>query len=185
MAKPLPLMLLPPLIFAGFVGLAAVGMLTGDDELEAARVGQIAPAMTAEALPGYEGVVPADFARGEVTRVNFWASWCPPCRAEHPRLLEMAAEGVPIIGVNFRDKAAAASAYLEETGNPFVAVPFDPEGRSAFDWGVTAPPETFILDAEGEVLFRFIGPLVGSDFEQRFLPEFQKAVAAEAERLSN
>lgn len=183
MARFSPLMLAPPLIFAGFVALAAVGMLRGDDELEAARVGQIAPATTEVALEGFGGVTAADFARGEVTLVNFWASWCPPCRAEHPRLLELQAQGVPIIGVNFRDADTAARNYLIEAGNPFVAVPFDPEGRSAFDWGVSAPPETFILDGEGRVLYRFIGPLVGSDFEQRFLPEFQKAVAAEAAGL--
>lgn len=172
-----PLMLLPPVIFAGFVLLALVGMYGKDDTLEATRVGQIAPAMTEESLPGYAGVTAADFARGEVTLVNFWASWCPPCRAEHPKLLELAAKGVPIIGVNFNDREAAARAYLEEADNPFVGVPFDPQGRSAFDWGVSAPPETFILDGEGRVLYRFIGPLVGSDFEQRFLPEFEKAKA--------
>lgn len=175
-----PLMLVPPLVFAGFVGLAAWGMLTGDDELEAARVGQVAPAMTEEALPGFPGVTADDFARGEVTLVNFWASWCPPCRAEHPKLLELEAAGVPIIGVNFRDTDAKAAAYLAEADNPFVAVPFDPAGRSAFDWGVTAPPETFILDGDGQILYRFIGPLVGSDFEQRFLPEFEKARAAQS-----
>jgi cytochrome c biogenesis protein CcmG/thiol:disulfide interchange protein DsbE len=99
--------------------------------------------------------------------------------------LELAGQGVPIIGVNFRDKAAAATGYLNDDGNPFVAVPFDPEGRSAFDWGVTAPPETFILDGAGRVLYRFTGPLVGSDFQQRFVTEFVKAQVAEAARQSN
>ncbi len=179
MAKISPMMIAPPLIFAGFVALAAVGMLTGDDELEAARVGQVAPPMVAASVTGFPRANAEDFARGEITLVNFWASWCPPCRAEHPRLLELEAQGVPIIGVNFRDKESAAAAYLEEADNPFVAVPYDPDGRAAFDWGVTAPPETFILDGEGKVLYRFIGPLVGSDFEQRFLPEFEKAKASQ------
>ncbi len=170
-----PLMVLPPLVFAGFVVMAGVGMFTTDDALETARLGQVAPPMTEVALTGYDGATQEDFARGEVTLVNFWASWCPPCRAEHPQLLELEAQGVPIIGVNFRDQASDAAGYLADADNPFVAVPFDPEGRSAFDWGVTAPPETFILDGDGRIVYRFIGPMVGSDFEQRFLPEFEKA----------
>ncbi|MEO1365520.1 MAG: DsbE family thiol:disulfide interchange protein, partial [Pseudomonadota bacterium] len=91
--------------------------------------------------------------------------------------LEMAAEGIPIIGVNFRDTEGPASSYLDDDGNPFVAIAFDPAARSAIDWGVTAPPETFILDGDGTVLFRFQGPLVGSDYEQRFLPELEKALS--------
>jgi len=110
--------------------------------------------------------------------VNFWATWCPPCRAEHPTLKALAAEGVPIIGVNILDDDAKAAAYLAEEGNPFKAVGVDPRGRYRIDWGVTAPPETFILDGEGRVLYRFAGPLVGADYENRFLPELRKAQAA-------
>ena len=170
------LMIAPPAIFAAFAGLAAVGLFRGDTTaLPSTRIGQPAPPVTETVLEGYPGVTAGDLARGEVTLVNFWASWCPPCRAEHPKLLEMAAEGIPIIGINFRDKQGAAKGYLDDDGSPFVGVAFDPEGRTAIDWGVTAPPETFILDAEGTVLFRFQGPLVGSDYRQRFLPEFEKA----------
>lgn len=183
MARLSPMMIAPPLIFAGFVALAGIGMFTTDStELRSTRVGQPAPPVTEEALPGFQPVTAEVLATGEVTLVNFWASWCPPCRAEHPRLLEMAAEGTPIIGVNFRDAEGPATAYLTDDGNPFLAVAFDPKGRTAIDWGVTAPPETFILDAEGTVLFRFAGPLVGSDYEQRFLPELERAL--EANRLT-
>ncbi|MEM9578320.1 MAG: DsbE family thiol:disulfide interchange protein [Pseudomonadota bacterium] len=179
MAKISPLMIAPPLIFAGFVALAAVGMFRGNpNELRSALIGQQAPAITEQGLEGFDAVTPDDLVRGEVTLVNFWASWCPPCHAEHPKLLEMAAEGMPIIGVNFKDQAGPAGAYLREDGNPFEAVAFDPQGRTAIDWGVTAPPETFILDAEGVILYRFAGPLVGSDYEQRFVPELEKAQAA-------
>lgn len=178
MAK--PLMLVPVGIFAAFVALAAVGMWRDNpNELPSTRVGQPAPPLTAETLADYPGVGEGDLARGEVTLVNFWASWCPPCRAEHPRLLQMAEEGMPIIGVNFRDTAGPAATYLQNDGNPFVAVAFDAAARSAIDWGVTAPPETFILDADGTVLFRFVGPLVGSDYEQRFLPALEAALAGQ------
>ena len=87
----------------------------------------------------------------------------------------MAGAGMPIIGVNFKDDAGNAAAYLAKDGNPFRAVAYDPAGRTAIDWGVTAPPETFILDAKGTVLFRFAGPLVGSDYAQRFVPALQQA----------
>ena len=181
MARVSPLMLAPPLIFAGFVVMFAIGMFRDNpNELPSTRVGGPAPPLTEETLASYPGVKPGDLARGEVTLVNFWASWCPPCRAEHPKLLEMAADGIPIIGVNFRDSEGPATGYLEKAGNPFVAMAFDPKARSAIDWGVTAPPETFILDGDGTVLFRYVGPLVGSDYEQRFLPEFEGALAREA-----
>lgn len=177
MAKVSPLMIAPPLIFAAFVALAAVGMFREDPEgLPSTLVGQPAPGIPEAELEGFPPATPEMLASGEVTLVNFWASWCPPCRAEHPKLLEMAADGVSIVGINFKDTAANASKYLIEDGNPFAGVSFDPQGRTAIDWGVTAPPETFILDGDGKVLFRFAGPLIGSDYEQRFLPAFRAAM---------
>lgn len=180
MAK-LPLLMLVPIgVFSGFVALAAVGMFRDNpSELPSTRVGGPAPDLTQATLGDYPGVTPDMLASGEVTLVNFWASWCPPCRAEHPKLLEMAADGLPIIGVNFRDKEAPALQYLSDDGNPFAAVAFDPAGRSAIEWGVTAPPETFIIAADGTVLFRYIGPLVGSDYEQRFVPALEQALASQ------
>ncbi|MFK7869989.1 MAG: DsbE family thiol:disulfide interchange protein [Roseobacter sp.] len=175
-----PLMLAPPLLFAGFVALAGIGMFTTDSsELRSTRVGQVAPAITDTALSGYAPVTAETLATGEVILVNFWASWCPPCRLEHPNLLKLADEGMNIVGVNFKDAEGAATGYLRDDGNPFSAVAFDPAGRSAIDWGVTAPPETFILGPDGTVLYRFAGPLVGADYENRFLPELEKARASQ------
>ncbi|HSG57049.1 MAG TPA: DsbE family thiol:disulfide interchange protein [Paracoccaceae bacterium] len=178
MAKLSPLMIAPPVIFAALAALFYTGMFRDDPNgLPSTRVGQAAPAITAETLGSYPGVTPDMLTSGEVTLVNFWASWCPPCRAEHPKLLEMAADGMKIIGVNFKDQARSAESYLSDEENPFLAVAFDPQGRTAIEWGVTAPPETFILDGDGVVLFRFAGPLVGSDYEQRFLPALEAALA--------
>ena len=178
MAKISPLMILPPAIFAAFAVLAGFGMFRPDkDVLPSTRVGQPAPAITEAPLGSFPAVGPEALATGQVTLVNFWASWCPPCRAEHPKLLELEAQGVRIIGVNFKDSESAARGYLEESDNPFAAVAFDPLGRTAIDWGVTAPPETFIVDGDGTVLFRFAGPLVGTDYEKRFLPQLERALA--------
>lgn len=177
MAKISPLMVAPPAIFIALASLFYVGMFReGKDELASVFIGKPAPQIeTAAQLPCFDPVVQSDLANGNVTLVNFWASWCPPCRAEHPKLLELAKDHT-IIGVNFKDTARASTSYLNDNGNPFKGVAFDPKGRTAIDWGVTAPPETFILDGDGMVLYRFAGPLIGSDFEQRFLPQLNKAL---------
>ena len=172
------LMFLPPVIFAALAVTFYIGMSrTNPDDLPSTRIGQIAPALLAAPLAEFPLLTAADLSSGKITLVNFWASWCPPCRAEHPVLKQMAADGIRVVGVNFKDTADDASAYLAKDGNPFLALAFDPKGRSAIDWGVTAPPETFIIDGDGKVLFRFVGPLVGSYYEQAFLPALQAALA--------
>jgi cytochrome c biogenesis protein CcmG, thiol:disulfide interchange protein DsbE len=169
------LMILPPVLFAALALAFWMGMQRDTDDLPSTFIGAQAPAVTSGVLPGVPGLTDADLRTGEVTVVNFWASWCPPCRAEHPVLMQMAADGLRVAGVNIKDDADRATAYLAEGGNPFFGMAFDPKGRMAIDWGVTAPPETFILGGDGTVLFRFQGPLVGSDYEQRFLPALAAA----------
>lgn len=178
MARISPLMIAPPVIFVALAGLFYFGMLREDpDALPSVFIGQPAPPLPQAELPGRAPLTDADLRSGEVTIVNFWASWCPPCRAEHPRLHALADEGLRVAGVNFKDDAGQANSYLDNSGDPFLGVAFDPKGRSAIDWGVTAPPETFIVDGDGTILFKFVGPLVGSDYEQRFRPELDKALA--------
>ncbi len=176
MARIPVLMVLPPLVFAGLAGLFFAGMFRDNaGEIPSTIVGQAAPSVPVEAVPGTQQITMEDLAAGEITIVNFWASWCPPCRAEHPTLLALQEQGYRVAGLNFRDAADDAAKYLEDDGNPFFATGFDPRARTAIDWGVTAPPETFIIGPDGTVLNRFIGPLVGSDYEQRFLPMLKEA----------
>lgn len=178
MARVSPLILLPPVIFAALAGLFAFGLYRANpDELPSAFIGLPAPPLPAEGLEGRPVLTDADLRDGQVTIVNYWASWCPPCRAEHPVLMDLAAQGYRVAGVNFRDEAPKALQYLTANGDPFFASAFDPSGRTSIDWGVTAPPETFLIGPDGTVLFRYVGPLVGSDYEQRFLPELAKATA--------
>lgn len=177
MAKISPLMIAPPVVFACLVGLFYIGMQRNDpDALPSVFIGQPAPPVPEKGLEGRTQLTDADLRSGEVTIVNFWASWCPPCRAEHPTLKELTAEGLAVAGINFNDKETQAQRYLNDDGDPFFALGFDPNGRSSIDWGVTAPPETFIVDGDGTVLFRYAGPLIGSDYEQRFRPALDKAL---------
>lgn len=180
MAKIPPLMLAPPLLFIAIAVMFAIGMTRDDPEdLPSVFIGQQAPAVTGEALPGVPQLTDDDLRTGQVTIVNFWASWCPPCRAEHPNLLELQAQGYRIAGLNFADTQDQAATYLAEDGNPFFATGFDPRRRTSINWGVTAPPETFIIAGDGTVLYRFTGPLVGDDLVQRFMPELEKALAGD------
>jgi len=102
--------------------------------------------------------------------VNFWASWCAPCRAEHPLLTELARDGVPIIGVNYKDEGTDARAFLDELGNPYVAVGVDDSGRTGIEWGLYGVPETFVIDDEGTVLLRHAGPLTRQVYDRHFAP---------------
>lgn len=179
MAKVSLLVIVPPAIFAAMAGLFFAGMMRDNpDELPSAFIGQVAPALPEAGLPGTAALTRADLESGEVTVVNFWASWCPPCRAEHPTLHALTEEGIRVAGINFRDDPDNALSYLGDEGDPFFATGFDPRGRTSIDWGVTAPPETFIVDGDGTVLFRFTGPLIGSDYEQRFRPALEAAMGA-------
>jgi cytochrome c biogenesis protein CcmG, thiol:disulfide interchange protein DsbE len=174
------LMILPPLLFVGLIAVFYVGMnRTNPGELPSVFLDRPAPEVPATGLSDVAQLTSADLRTGKVTVVNFWATWCPPCRAEHPVLKQMAADGVRVAGINIMDDDAKATAYLAAEGSPFFALATDPQGRNRVNWGVTAPPETFIIRGDGTVAFKFIGPLVGSDYEQRFVPALQAALAAE------
>ncbi|MAQ85164.1 DsbE family thiol:disulfide interchange protein [Psychromarinibacter halotolerans] len=170
-----PLILLPPVLFAGLAALFLLGMNRDDpDALPSSIEGQAAPTLTVtplEPLPGFDADT---LAMPGVKLVNYWASWCAPCRVEHPNLEALAAEGVPIYGINYKDDPAKALGFLEELGNPYAGVMAD-GGRTALDWGVYGVPETFVLDGDGNVVLRFAGPVTQRVIEERIRPAMERA----------
>ncbi len=171
-----PLMFAPPALFLGFAIFAGISMFREDpDGLPSARQGQVVPEMTVTALGDKSAFVAEDLKGGGVKLVNFWASWCAPCRAEHPNFTALAAEGVPIYGVNYRDRPADALGFLEELGDPYVAIAADEQGRTGLDWGLYGVPETYVVDDDGRIVLRFAGPIT-----QRVLQETIRPAMAQA-----
>ncbi|MFY0596125.1 MAG: DsbE family thiol:disulfide interchange protein [Cognatishimia sp.] len=171
MAKVSPLMIAPPAIFAGLAALFFFGMQRDNpDELPSAMVGREAPAVEVTELGFLAPFTDADLRNGELTLVNFWASWCAPCRAEHPTLMQLQDEGIKIMGVNYKDNAQNGAAFLEELGDPFAKGGADTNGKMALNWGVYGVPETYLVDGDGKILLRIAGPLVQRELEKRLRP---------------
>lgn len=172
-----PLVLLPPLLFAAFAAVAFFGLKRENaSELPSALVGRTAPAFDRTiALRDDPPPTSADLTEPGVKLVNFWASWCAPCRVEHPVLQDLAADGVPIIGVNYKDDPEKALGFLDELGDPFVSIGADPEGRTGLDWGLYGVPETFVIDGDGTVLLRHPGPITRDVLDRRILPAIDAA----------
>lgn len=178
------LVLTPVAIFAGLAVLFAFALGKGDpSKLPSALIGKPAPALAlaavpglfaaGQALPGFSG---NELASGKVTVVNFWASWCTPCVEEHPHLLALAkSTGVAIYGVNHKDQPANAARFIERYGNPYAAVGADPNGRVAIEWGVYGMPETFVIDGQGRIAYKHVGPVTRETLQSRILPAIERA----------
>ena len=181
MARFSPMMVLPPLVFAGLAAMFLWGTERDNPAIgPSALIGREAPPVPQTTLADKTQLTDEMLRQPGVKLVNFWASWCPPCRAEHPTIAELAKD-LPVYGVTLKDPEAQALQFLGEHGDSYHAIASDPRGRAAIDWGVTAPPETFIINGEGRILYRFAGPLIREDYTGRFLPELQKALDAEAQ----
>ena len=155
-----PLMIAPPVLFALLALAFYLGMQRPNpDELPSAFLNKPAPPVTDAALPGYDGLGEGGLTEGEVTLVNFWASWCPPCRAEHPTLERLSAEGIRIVGINFGDREADAKRFLAQEGNPFSAIPFDPE-RPTVTSGIRLGSPAGTTRGFGVAEFQEIGRLI-------------------------
>jgi cytochrome c biogenesis protein CcmG/thiol:disulfide interchange protein DsbE len=117
------------------------------------------------------GLSDQDLKQGNISIVNFWASWCGPCKIEHPQLVALAArDGFRLIGINYKDELEDARAFLDEFGDPFERIGVDEAGRVGIDWGLTGVPETFVVDGAGRIVMKHIGPLTPEDVEKELLP---------------
>jgi cytochrome c biogenesis protein CcmG/thiol:disulfide interchange protein DsbE len=177
------LVLLPLLVFMALAGVFLAQLLSGRDNstVPSALIGQPAPATQLPPLEGVDlpGFDPQALA-GRVTLVNVWASWCVPCRQEHPVLMELARQGrVDIAGFNYKDKPENARRFLAELGNPYTVLVTDESGRVAIDWGVYGIPETFLVGKDGAIAWKHVGPFDPQTIATVLMPEIEKALAAQ------
>ena len=173
--NPALFVLAPLLLFAAFGTLLYAGLLRDDEGgLPSGIIGRAAPLAPA-ALGSSEPPNDADLLIGGAKLVNFWASWCAPCRVEHPNLMAMAAEGVVIHGINYKDDEGKALDFLEELGDPFAKIGADRDGRVGIEWGVYGIPETFVVDGNGKVALRFAGPVTSRIMREKILPALASA----------
>lgn len=171
-----PMMALPPLIFAALAVMFYFGMNRDDPRnLRSTREGQPAPALHLSDLGSSPAFTVETLRDGRVKLVNFWASWCTPCRVEHPQLQAMADAGVVIFGINYKDDPEHALGFLDDLGDPFMALAADPNGRTAIEWGVYGVPETFVIDGNGIVTLRFAGPITQTIMENIIRPALAAA----------
>jgi cytochrome c biogenesis protein CcmG/thiol:disulfide interchange protein DsbE len=180
------LVLVPLLVLTGLAALFIVRLGSGDpSRIPSALIGHPAPPTALAALPGLErdgkpvpGLDSASF-KGEVTLLNVWASWCVPCREEAPVLMQLAADPrIRLTGINYKDQTENARRFLGRYGNPFVANGVDNDGRAAIEWGVYGVPETFVIDRQGRIAYKLIGPITPENLEKALKPAIERALAA-------
>jgi cytochrome c biogenesis protein CcmG, thiol:disulfide interchange protein DsbE len=165
------LFILPLLLFLVLAGYFALALRPGRNpqELPSALIDKEAPAFQ---LPGLNGDgIARDSLKGQPVLINFFASWCLPCREEHPLLMRLAKqEHVPLYGIDYKDKPEAARSLLQEFGDPYRAIGIDRDGRVGLDFGVYGVPETYVLDSSGHIRKRFVGPLTAEEVNNELLP---------------
>ena len=166
-----PQHLIPLALFGVLVVAFAVGLNLNPKDIPSARVGKPVPVFSLPSLDGGNGFSSDDLADGRYV-VNIFASWCIPCRAEHPLLMDLAAEGTVVMGLNYKDHAADAKYFLDELDNPYTKIGSDVSGRVGIDWGVSGVPETFIV-VDGRIVDQHIGPLTEAVIDAKIRPHME------------
>lgn len=165
------LRLLPAGIVVALIAVFGVLLLRAEPPPDDPLVGQPVPDFTLETLEGRAGYDP-DTVTGPYL-LNIWGSWCPPCVVEHPVLMALEAEGIPIYGIAWRDPVDNANAFLDQRGDPFAGVLLDPMGEAVITLGVTGAPETFVVGSDGRIRARWAGPLTADALERVIYPALE------------
>ncbi|MEC9463183.1 MAG: DsbE family thiol:disulfide interchange protein [Pseudomonadota bacterium] len=172
---------LPLVLFGGLATVFMTQLQSGRDvsEIPSALLGTKAPDLELAALDGSERPALTTAAiTGNLTLVNVFASWCVPCRQEHPMLLELSKDPrVNVVGINYKDRNDNALRFLGELGNPYAAIGVDPNGKAAIDWGVYGIPESYLVGPDGTILYKKVGPFDPESFETQLMPAIEKALA--------
>ena len=163
--------LLPFGLFVVVVGFLAVGLTLNPRELPSPLVGKAAPDFSLSQLHDPGKVISSNDLKGKVWLLNFWASWCGGCKDEHPVLIHLAQSGaVPIYGMDYKDQRNEALTWLREWGNPYSVVGVDELGRVGINYGVYGVPETYVIDKQGVIRYKQIGPLNDDVVAKKILP---------------
>ena len=169
------LYLIPLALFMAVVAFLAIGLGRDPHEVPSPLINKAAPTFRLPQLKDPSKTFSAEDMRGKVWVLNVWASWCVSCRDEHPLLVEYSKTGaVPIYGLNWKDKREDAIAWLADLGDPYVASVSDLDGRVAIDYGVYGAPETYVIDQNGIIRFKQIGPVTEDVWQGKFLPLVQQ-----------
>jgi cytochrome c biogenesis protein CcmG/thiol:disulfide interchange protein DsbE len=168
---------LPLVAFLALATLLWAGLSLEPSKLPSPLIGKPAPEFDLPRLRDPEARFRTADLRGEPALVNVWASWCVTCRQEHPMLERLRNAGVPIYGLNYKDRREDALRYLAQFGDPFGAIGFDEEGMVGIDWGVYATPETFLVDEEGTIRYKHVGLITPEIIENEILPKYRQLEA--------
>lgn len=165
------ILLIPLVLFIALVAFLLIGLQRDPHEVPSPLINKPAPDFRLPQLQENAKTFSPQEMRGKVWLLNFWGTWCPACRDEHPRLIEYAKSGaVPIYGVDYKDDPEAALQLLSELGNPYVLTAFDVDGRVSIDFGVYGAPESYLIDRNGVIRFKQIGPITDEVWEKKIVP---------------
>jgi len=166
--------LIPLVLFFVMVGFLAKGLFLNPKEVPSPLIGKPAPAFVAPVLGDASKTFSSADMKGKGWLLNTWASWCVACRDEHPLLVEMLKHKIPLYGLAYKDVEADSLAFLKEMGNPYIMIANDADGTIGIDYGVYGVPETYVIDKEGIIRYKQIGPITPEALRDKILPLLQE-----------